>query len=179
MLSEFKKNPTVSAKDLQKSMEHANISVDESTIRKTLNKDGVHGRTSRKKPLLSKKNIAVRLKFTKVHLDVPHRYLQNILCTDETTVELFGRNTTLCVEKKRHSTPTSKHHLNCKVWWREHHGLELLFCLRAWTACYHRWKNEFPSLSRHFAGECKAICSPFKAQQKLDDATGQRPKTQK
>ena len=43
----------VSAKDLQKSLEDANISVDESTIRKTLNKSGVHGRTPWKKPLLS------------------------------------------------------------------------------------------------------------------------------
>ena len=43
ILNEVKKNPRVSAKDLQKSLEHANISVDESTIRKTLNKNGVHG----------------------------------------------------------------------------------------------------------------------------------------
>ena len=46
-----------------------------------------------KKPLLSKKNIAARLKFAKVHMDVPHRYWQNILWTDETKVVLFGRNT--------------------------------------------------------------------------------------
>jgi hypothetical protein len=55
MLSEVKKNPRVSAKDIQKSLEHANISIDESSIRKTLNKNGVHGRTPRKKPLLSPK----------------------------------------------------------------------------------------------------------------------------
>ena len=42
-LNEVKKNPRVSAKDLQKSLEHANISVDESTIRKTLNKRGNPG----------------------------------------------------------------------------------------------------------------------------------------
>ena len=71
MLNEVKKNPRVSAKDLQKYLEHASISVDESTIRKTLNKNGVHGRTPRKKPLLSKKNIAACLKFAKVHLDFP------------------------------------------------------------------------------------------------------------
>ena len=62
-----KKNPRVSAKDLQKSLERANISVDESTIRKTLNKNGVHGRTPWKKSLLSKNNIAAHLKFAKVH----------------------------------------------------------------------------------------------------------------
>ena len=54
MLNEVKKNPRVLAKHLQ-SLEHANISVDESTIGKTLNKNGVHVRTPRKKPLLSKK----------------------------------------------------------------------------------------------------------------------------
>ncbi|KAJ4923582.1 hypothetical protein JOQ06_021493 [Pogonophryne albipinna] len=58
MLNEVKKNPRVSARDLKKSLAHANISVDESTIRKTLNKNEVHGRTPRRKPLLSRKNIA-------------------------------------------------------------------------------------------------------------------------
>ena len=62
-----------------------------------------------RKPLLSKKNIAACLKFAKEHLDVRQRYWQNILWTDETKVELFGRkeHTTLCVEKRRPSTPTS------------------------------------------------------------------------
>jgi hypothetical protein len=77
-----KKNPRVSAKDLQKFLEDANISVDESTKRKTLNKNGVQGRTPWKKPLLSKKTIAARLKFAKEYLDVPQRYWQNILWTD-------------------------------------------------------------------------------------------------
>ena len=39
------------------------------------------------------KNIAACLSFVKVHLDIPQSYWQNILCTDKTTVELFGRNT--------------------------------------------------------------------------------------
>jgi hypothetical protein len=50
----------VSAKDLQKSLEHANIS-DESTIRKTLIKNGVRRRTPQKKMMLSPKNIAAHL----------------------------------------------------------------------------------------------------------------------
>jgi hypothetical protein len=91
----------VSAKDLHKSLEHTNISVDKSTIGKTLNKNGVHGRTPRMKPLLSKKTIAALLKFVKVHLDVPQRYWQNILWTYETTVEMFGRNTQHYVWRKK------------------------------------------------------------------------------
>jgi hypothetical protein len=46
----------------------------------------------------------------------------------------------MCLEKKaQHSTPTSKLHPNCKVWWREHDDLVLLCCLR--TACHHQRKN--------------------------------------
>ena len=110
MVNEVKKNPRVSAKDLQKSLGHANISVDESTIGKTLNKKCVQGRTPRNKPLLSKKNIGAGLKFAK-ELDVPQRYWQNITWTDETTVELFGRNTQCVVEKAhqhQHLIPTVK-----------------------------------------------------------------------
>ena len=99
------------------------------------------------------KNIAAHLKFAKEHLDVPQRYCQKIFC-GRIKVELLGRHTQHYVwRRKRHSTPTSKPHPNCKVRWREHHGLGLLCCHRAWTACYHRRKNEFLSLSRHFAGE--------------------------
>ena len=67
MLNEVKKNPRVSAKDLQRSLEHVNISVDRSMIPKLLNKNGVHGRTPQKKPLLYKKTIGARLKFAKEH----------------------------------------------------------------------------------------------------------------
>ena len=109
MLNEVKKNPRVSAKDLQKSLDHANISVDERMICETLNKNGVHGRTQRKKPLLSKKPIAAHLKFATVHLDVSQRYWQNILWTDETTVDLFGRNTKGTVHQHQNLVPTVKY----------------------------------------------------------------------
>ena len=52
----MKKNPRLSAKGLHKSLAHANITVEEFTIHKTLNKDGVYGRTPQRKTLLSKIN---------------------------------------------------------------------------------------------------------------------------
>ena len=125
---------------------------------------GHHGRSH----CCPKKNIAARLKFAKEHLDVPQRCWQNILWTDETKVVLFGRNTQQYVWRKKGTAHQPQP--NCKVWWRERRGFGLLCCLRAWTACYHRRKNAFPSVSRHFAGECKAICPPIEAQQKLGDA---------
>ena len=77
LLNEVKKNHRVSAKDLQKSLAYANIPVSESTIRKTLNKNGFHGRIPQRKPLLSKNNIAARYQFAQEHLDVPQQYWQS------------------------------------------------------------------------------------------------------
>ena len=57
LFNEVKKNPRVSAKDFQKSLAYANIPVSESTICKTLNKNGFHGRIPHRKPLLSKKTL--------------------------------------------------------------------------------------------------------------------------
>ena len=97
------------------------------------------------------KNIAAHLKFAKVL----HSATGKIFCGQMKLKlsSLEGTHNTVWREKRR-STATSKPHPNCKVWWREHHGLGLLCCLRAWTACYRQRINEFPRLSIHFAGEC-------------------------
>ena len=71
------------SKDLLASLALANVSVHKSTIRKTLNKDGVHGRIARRKSLLSKKNIAACLTFAKDHLDDPEAYWKNVLWKEE------------------------------------------------------------------------------------------------
>lgn len=52
IISEVKKDPRVSAEDLRKSLERANISVSTTTIKKTLNKNGIYRRRPRRKPLL-------------------------------------------------------------------------------------------------------------------------------
>ncbi len=67
------------------------VSVHDSTIRKRLGKNGLHGRVPRPKPLLSKKNIKAHLSFARKHLDDPQDFWENTLWTDETKVELFGR----------------------------------------------------------------------------------------
>uniref|UniRef100_A0A8D0DI99 Transposase Tc1-like domain-containing protein n=1 Tax=Sander lucioperca TaxID=283035 RepID=A0A8D0DI99_SANLU len=78
LINEVNTQSRMTAKDLKASLELANISVHESTIRKTLNKQGIYGRTPRRKPLLTKKNIAARLKFAKEDIDTPQWYWQNV-----------------------------------------------------------------------------------------------------
>uniref|UniRef100_A0AAZ3S4M2 Transposase Tc1-like domain-containing protein n=1 Tax=Oncorhynchus tshawytscha TaxID=74940 RepID=A0AAZ3S4M2_ONCTS len=84
--------------DLQKSLEHANIAVDESTIHKTQNKNGVHGRTPRKKPLLSKKNIAAHLKCTWMFYSAAGKIFCRQIKLQLSCLE--GKHNTMCGEKK-------------------------------------------------------------------------------
>jgi hypothetical protein len=77
------------------------------------------------------------------------------LCIDETTFELFGRNTQHCVVRKK---GTAHQHQNLILTVK--YGGESIMVWGCFAASGPRQlaiingKNEFPSLSRHFAGEC-------------------------
>ncbi len=91
LIQEVTKDPTTTSKELQASLASVKVSVHDSTLRKRLGKNGLHGRVPRRKPLRSKKNIKAHLSFAKKHLDDPQYFWENTLWTDETKVELFGR----------------------------------------------------------------------------------------
>uniref|UniRef100_A0A9J7ZRY6 Transposase n=1 Tax=Cyprinus carpio carpio TaxID=630221 RepID=A0A9J7ZRY6_CYPCA len=106
LIQEVTKDPTTTSKELQASLVSVKVSVNDSSIRKRLGKNGLHGRVPRRKPLLSKKNIKARLSFARKHLDDPQDFWKNALWTDETKVELFGSNTTF---QKKNIIPTVKY----------------------------------------------------------------------
>ncbi|KAK3533354.1 hypothetical protein QTP70_017158, partial [Hemibagrus guttatus] len=73
-IQEVTRDPTTTSKTLQASLASVKVSVDDSTIRKRLGKNGLHGRVPRRKPLLSKKNIKAHLSFARKHLDDPQDF---------------------------------------------------------------------------------------------------------
>lgn len=116
LTAEVTKNPRTTSKQLQDTLASVNVHVHDSTIRKTLGKNGIHGRVPRRKPLLTKKNIKARLTFAKNHLDHPQSFWENVLWTDQTKVELFGRNASRYIWRKKNTAfdkknivPTVKH----------------------------------------------------------------------
>ncbi len=101
--------PRTTSKELQASLASIKVSVHDSTIRKRLGKNGIHGKVPRQKPLLTKKNTKAHLIFAKKYLDYTQDLWANILWTDETKVELFGR----CVSRYIwHKTNTAFHKKN-------------------------------------------------------------------
>ncbi len=91
LIQEVIKELRTTSKELQASLASIKVSVHDSTIRKRLGKNGIHGRVPRQKPLLTKKNTKARLTFAKKYLDYPQDFWANILWTDATKFELFGR----------------------------------------------------------------------------------------
>ncbi len=111
-------DPTTTSKELQASLASVKVSVHDSTIRKRLGKNGLHGRVPRPKPLLSKKNIKAHLSFARKHLDDPQDFWENTLWTDETKVELFGRRVSHYIWRKSNNISEKEHHTNSKIcWW--------------------------------------------------------------
>ncbi len=55
LIQEVTKDPTTTSKELQASLASVKVSVHDSTIRKRLGKNGLHGRVPRRNPLLSKR----------------------------------------------------------------------------------------------------------------------------
>ncbi|KAK3530954.1 hypothetical protein QTP70_007256 [Hemibagrus guttatus] len=116
LIQEVTKDPTTTSKELQASLASVKVSVHDSTIRKRLGKNGLHGRVPRRKPLLSKKNIKARLSFARKHLDDPQDFWENTLWPDETKMRLFGRSVSHYVWRKSNTafqkkniTPTVKY----------------------------------------------------------------------
>ncbi len=74
-----------------------------------LGKNASHGRVPRQKPLLTKKNTKSHLTFARKYLDYPQDFWANILWTDKTKVELFGRCVSRYILRK---TSTAFHKKN-------------------------------------------------------------------
>ncbi len=114
--------PRTTSKELQASLASIKVSVHDSTIRKRLGKNGIHGRVPRQKPLLTKKNTKARLTFAKKYLDYPQDFWVNTLWTDETKVELFGRCVSRYIWRKTTQhfikrTSYQQSNMVVVVWW--------------------------------------------------------------
>ncbi len=86
LIQEVIKEPRTTSKELQASLASIKVSDHDSTIRKRLGKNGIHGRVPRQKPLLTKNNTKAHLTFVKKYLDYPQDFWATILWTDETKV---------------------------------------------------------------------------------------------
>ncbi len=84
-------NRHASSLHLSKEVEsRTGVTISRDTIRRTLQRNGMHGRRPRKKPLLKPRHKKARLQFARAHADKDEDYWDSIIWSDETKINVFG-----------------------------------------------------------------------------------------
>ncbi len=96
------------------------VTISRDTIRRTLQRNGMHGCRPRKKHLLKPRHHKAHLKFARAHADKDEDYWDSILWSDETKINVFGTDGFKTVwrrkgeeYKEKCMVPTVK-----QVWWQ-------------------------------------------------------------
>ncbi|KAI3371799.1 hypothetical protein L3Q82_024353 [Scortum barcoo] len=110
------KNPRTTRGDLVNDLQRAGTKVTKATIINTLRRQGLKSCSARRVPLLKPVHVQARLKFAREHLDDPEEDWENVIWSDETKIELFGKNSTCHVWRRKNAElhpkntiPTVKH----------------------------------------------------------------------
>lgn len=116
MFRKVSNDPMTTRADLQSELASQGVHVSKKTVVRELNRSGIHSFTPRKTPLLTAKHVKSRLSFSKDHVDKGNEFWEGVLWSDETKIELFGRNEARHVWRKRgtaydpkNTIPTVKH----------------------------------------------------------------------
>lgn len=97
-----KKDPFASSRDIVNEINaEFNLNLSDRLVRRRLNDAQLFGRSSRKKPLLSKKNIAKRLVFARTHRSRDLPFWKKILWSDETKVNRMGPDGRVIVHRPK------------------------------------------------------------------------------
>ena len=92
LVRKVQNNPRLTRSELQRDLQSSGTNVCKNTIRTVLRKRGFHSRSPRKTPLLKEIHVKERRNFAEEHLSKPSSFWDKILWSDETKIELFGRN---------------------------------------------------------------------------------------
>ncbi|KAJ4928341.1 hypothetical protein JOQ06_016133 [Pogonophryne albipinna] len=110
------KNPRTTRGDLVNDLQRAGTKVTKATISNTLRRQGLKSCSARRVPLLKPVHVQARLKFAREHLDDLEEDWENVIWSDETKIELFGKNSTRRVWRRKNAElhpkntiPTVKH----------------------------------------------------------------------
>ncbi|KAK3514520.1 hypothetical protein QTP70_021498, partial [Hemibagrus guttatus] len=110
------KNPRTTRGDLVNDLQRVGTKVTKATISNTLRRQGLKSCSAGRVPLLKPVHVRAHLKFAREHLDDPEEDWENVIWSDETKIELFGKNSTCRVWRRKNAElhpkntiPTVKH----------------------------------------------------------------------
>ncbi len=117
LMRRVEENRHASSLQLSKEVEsQTGVTISRDTIRRTLQRNGMHGCCPRKKPLLKPRHKKACLEFARAHADKDEDYWDSILWSDETKINVFGTDAFKTVwrrkgeeYKEKCMVPTVKH----------------------------------------------------------------------
>ncbi len=90
LMRRVEENRHASSLQLSKEVEsQTGVTISCDTIRRTLQRNGMHGCRPRKKPLLKPRHKKARLEFARTHADKDEDYWDSILWSDETKIYIY------------------------------------------------------------------------------------------
>uniref|UniRef100_A0A8C5PHJ1 Transposase n=1 Tax=Leptobrachium leishanense TaxID=445787 RepID=A0A8C5PHJ1_9ANUR len=118
------KQPQTSSKEIQAVLQAQGASVSARTICRHVNEMKRYGRRPRRTPLLTQRHKKARLQFAKMYSSKPKSFWENVLWTDETKIELFGKADHSTVYRKwneaykeKNTVPTVKYGGGSMMFW--------------------------------------------------------------
>ncbi|KAF7642181.1 hypothetical protein LDENG_00262980, partial [Lucifuga dentata] len=87
------------------------------TILHQLNEKGFYGRRPRERERERERDKKAWLEFAKTHLNKPNSFWENVLWTDETKLELFGKGEKNEAFKEKNTVPAVKHGGGSLMFW--------------------------------------------------------------
>ena len=167
-------NPRTTATYLVKMLEETDTKVSISTVKRVLNRHNLKGRLARKKPLLKNHHNKARLRFANAHGDRDRTFWRNVLCSDETKIELFGHNDHCYVcMKKGGGLQAEEHHPNREARGWQHHVVGVLCCRRDCCTSQNRWHHEAGKLCGYFEATPQDISHHVKTWSQMGLPNGQ------
>ena len=94
-------NPFITSSEIKTDLEDAGINVSKDTISRALYRIGFHSRSPREVSLLKTKHVKDRLKFVETYEKKGMQFWEKRIWSNETKVELFGRNIATSVWRKK------------------------------------------------------------------------------
>ncbi len=146
LMRRVEENRHASSLPLSKEVEsQTGVTISRDTIRRTLQRNGMHGCRPRKKPLLKPRHKKAHLQFARAHADKDEDYWDSILWSDETKINVFGTDGFKTVWRRKGEEYKEKCMVpTVKQWQCPYVGLHE--CCWRRGAAFYWWHHEFTNV---------------------------------
>ncbi len=146
LMRKVEENRHASSLQLSKEVEsQTGVTISRDTIRRTLQRNGMHGCRPRKKPLLKPRHKKARLEFARAHADKDEDYWDSDEWWDQ---DKCFRNWWLqnCMASQRWGIQRQMHGAYSETWWWQCPYVGLHECCWCRGAAFHWWHHEFTNV---------------------------------